>query len=261
MRTYADAGPSSGASRRRTTTSRPAARPTRRCLIPNSGENARGLGHFLLRMGGQQLAFQHSYANDLSRTVALLEQTSPARTPEIATPGWPERLVGCSLRESAGTAIPLYPGALKNQGRFDPGWLPRPCAGMGNLPVEARAAVHQPQTPAPLRLAVGGHSRRQDRHAPAAVGHLDPATKMRAARTCSGTAGIVTLWRNCAADINDTDPPRPAPAPEGHRADADAGPMDPPFSPPRQATGSSLRPAGSPASPSHTRPTTPIPPT
>jgi hypothetical protein len=29
----------------------------------------------------------------------------------------------------------------------------------------------------------------------------------RASCTCSGTAGIVTLWRNCAADIEDTDPP------------------------------------------------------
>lgn len=86
------------------------------------------LGHFLLRMGGQQLAFQNSYANDLSRTVALLEQTSPARTPEIATPDWPERLLGCSLREYVGTAILLYAGALKNQGRFDPGWLTQPQA-------------------------------------------------------------------------------------------------------------------------------------
>ena len=38
------------------------------------------------------------------------------------------------------------------------------------------------------------------------------ATKTRASRTCPGTAGIVTLWRNPAAGIKDTDPPRPAPA-------------------------------------------------
>jgi hypothetical protein len=96
---------------------------------PELGRKTPGaLGHFLLRMGGQQLAFQNSYANDLSRTVALLEQTSPARTPEIATPGWPERLLGCSLREYVGTAILLYAGALKNQGRFDPGWLTQPQA-------------------------------------------------------------------------------------------------------------------------------------
>jgi hypothetical protein len=72
------------------------------------------------------------------------------------------------------------------------------------------------------------------------------ATKSRAARTCSGTAWIVTLWRNFAADIKDADPPWPAPALEGHRAEANAGRMAPPLSPPRQATGSRLRPVGSP---------------
>jgi hypothetical protein len=41
------------------------------------------------------------------------------------------------------------------------------------------------------------------------------ATKTRTARTCSGTAGIVMLWRNSAADIKDTDPPRPASARTG----------------------------------------------
>jgi hypothetical protein len=41
------------------------------------------------------------------------------------------------------------------------------------------------------------------------------ATKARATRTCAGTAGIVTLSGTAgtsAADIKDTDPPRPAPA-------------------------------------------------
>jgi hypothetical protein len=55
------------------------------------------VGHFLLRMGSQQLTFPHSHANGLARTVALLEQTRPVVPPKIATPGWPERLLGCSL--------------------------------------------------------------------------------------------------------------------------------------------------------------------
>jgi hypothetical protein len=84
------------------------------------------LGHFLLRMGGQQLTFPQSHANDLARTVALLEQTQPVRAPKIATPGWPERLLGCSLREYVGTAILLYTSALKNQGLFDLEWLAQP---------------------------------------------------------------------------------------------------------------------------------------
>ena len=94
---------------------------------PELGQKTpQALSHFLLRMGGQQLAFQQSYANDLSRTVALLEQTSCGRAPEIATPGWPERLLGCTLQEYVGTAVLLYAGALKNQGRFDPAWLAQP---------------------------------------------------------------------------------------------------------------------------------------
>jgi hypothetical protein len=64
---------------------------------PELGQKTPGaLGHFLLRMGGQQLTFQQSYSNDLSRTVALLEQTSTARTLEAATSGWPERLLAAA---------------------------------------------------------------------------------------------------------------------------------------------------------------------
>jgi hypothetical protein len=84
------------------------------------------VGHFLLRMGGQQLTFPQSHAHDLARTVALLEQTQPVRAPKIATPGWPERLLGCSLQEYVGTAILLYTSALKNQGLFDLEWLAQP---------------------------------------------------------------------------------------------------------------------------------------
>lgn len=84
------------------------------------------VGNFLLRTGGQQLIFPQSYANDLTRTVALLEQTQPTRVPKIITPGWPERLLGCSLREYLGAAILLFASALNNQGRFDPDWLAQP---------------------------------------------------------------------------------------------------------------------------------------
>lgn len=84
------------------------------------------VGHFLLRMGGQQLIFPQSYAHDLARTVALLEQTQPTKAPRIATPGWPERLLGCSLREYVGAAILLYAGAVKHEGRFDPETLSLP---------------------------------------------------------------------------------------------------------------------------------------
>lgn len=59
------------------------------------------LGHFLLRMGGQQLTFPQSHANDLTRTVALLEQTQPVKPPKIATPGWPD---DCSVAACGNTS-------------------------------------------------------------------------------------------------------------------------------------------------------------
>jgi hypothetical protein len=73
------------------------------------------------------------------------------------------------------------------------------------------------------------------------------ATKSRAARTCSGTAGIVTLWRDSAADIKDTEPPRPRKGTAnngGRRTDA-------PSTPP--AASSHRPPAWLPGSPAHPR--------
>jgi hypothetical protein len=77
------------------------------------------VGNFLLRLAGEQLTFQQSILNDLARTAALLEQTTPRKTLRTVSPGWPERLLGCKLKEYVGTAILLYTGALRNAGTFD----------------------------------------------------------------------------------------------------------------------------------------------
>jgi hypothetical protein len=84
------------------------------------------IGHFLLRIAGEQLTFQQAILNDLSRPVALLEQTAPRKPLTVATSGWPERLLGCTLQEYAGAAILLHTGALRNSGTFDLDWLSQP---------------------------------------------------------------------------------------------------------------------------------------
>lgn len=84
------------------------------------------VGHFLLRIAGEQLTFQHSILNDLSRPVALLEQTTPRKALKVATSGWPQRLFGCTLQDYVGTAILLHTGALRNAGTFDLQWLAQP---------------------------------------------------------------------------------------------------------------------------------------
>jgi hypothetical protein len=93
------------------------------------------VGHFLLRIGGEQLAFQQAVLNDLSRPVALLEQTTPRKALTVATDGWAERRLGSSLQDYVGAAIQLHTGALKNGGTLTP---PGTCApGPARLPRSA----------------------------------------------------------------------------------------------------------------------------
>jgi hypothetical protein len=94
---------------------------------PELGRGGReAVGHFLLRTGGEQLAFQQAVLNDLSRPVALLEQTTARKALTVATDGWAERLFGCTLQDYVGAAILLHTGALKNAGTFDLEWLSQP---------------------------------------------------------------------------------------------------------------------------------------
>lgn len=87
--------------------------------------DAQGLANFFLRIGGQQLSYQQPLFNDLSRTVALFEQTTPARPLNSITQDarWALELLGCSLREYVGTAILLHTSAWRNAGTFSRAWL------------------------------------------------------------------------------------------------------------------------------------------
>lgn len=90
-----------------------------------AGESG-AVGRFLLRLGAQQHTFQQRPFNDLSRTLALFEQTQPARPTRIIKPGWAETLLGCSLSEYVGAAFLLHTSALRNEGTFDLAWLRQP---------------------------------------------------------------------------------------------------------------------------------------
>ena len=94
---------------------------------PELGIGKQGaVGHFMLRVAGEQLTFQQSVYNDLSRPVALFEQTAPRRTLEVADSGWPSRLLGCTLQQYVATAIMLHTSALKKSGTFGLEWLTQP---------------------------------------------------------------------------------------------------------------------------------------
>ncbi|MFD4833324.1 hypothetical protein ACFWPV_26230 [Streptomyces uncialis] len=81
---------------------------------------------WFLRVSGEQLTFQESGLKDLTRTAALFEQTTPARTPTCLVDGWAEDLLGCSLSDYVGVTQLLHVSAQCNEGRFDPAWLDQP---------------------------------------------------------------------------------------------------------------------------------------
>lgn len=95
-------------------------------LMARDKASAESVASWLLRVAGEQFAYQESGFNDLARTAALFDQTSPARTPACLVAGWDEELLGCSLSEYVGVTQLLQVSALQNEGRFDPAWLSQP---------------------------------------------------------------------------------------------------------------------------------------
>lgn len=80
------------------------------------------LRDFMMRLGGEQMAFQAPEFAALARTAALYLHTPfPARLqPRCMVPGWDTEVFGCSLPDYVGTAQLLWGCALFNAGRFDP---------------------------------------------------------------------------------------------------------------------------------------------
>lgn len=82
---------------------------------------------FFLRLSAEQMAFQQPALNELARTVALFEQTTPSdQLTVLGRPEWAKTLFGHSLRDYVGTGFLLHVGAVKNQGTFQTGWLDQP---------------------------------------------------------------------------------------------------------------------------------------
>ncbi|WP_149182617.1 hypothetical protein [Streptomyces sp. TRM49041] len=80
------------------------------------------LRDFMMRLGGEQMAFQAPEFFSLARTAALYLHTPfPAhRQPRCMVPGWDTEVFGCPLPDYVGTAQLLWGCALFNTGRFDP---------------------------------------------------------------------------------------------------------------------------------------------
>ncbi|MFD5765404.1 hypothetical protein ACFWIN_06230 [Streptomyces sp. NPDC127049] len=83
------------------------------------GERLEG---FLLRLAGQQFVWQEPEFNELARPVALFRHTTAADPgkAKVITPGWDERLLGCSISDYVGVAQMLWGAAKAQGGRFDP---------------------------------------------------------------------------------------------------------------------------------------------
>ena len=78
---------------------------------------------FLLRLAGQQLVWQEPEFSELSRSIALLQQTTPTKALKVVEPGWDSNLLGCSVTDYVGVAQLLFGAATTMDGRFDPAWL------------------------------------------------------------------------------------------------------------------------------------------
>ena len=78
---------------------------------------------FLLRLAGQQLVWQEPEFSELSRSIALLQQTTPTMTLKAFQPGWDTQLLGCPLTDYVGVAQLLFGAATNMDGRFVPKWL------------------------------------------------------------------------------------------------------------------------------------------
>lgn len=79
--------------------------------------------NLFLRMAGEQLAYNLPPQATISRSVAMLEQTVPSRTPRIMRTGWAQELLGGSLADFVGTGFLLQTACGPNVGLFDLSWV------------------------------------------------------------------------------------------------------------------------------------------
>ncbi|HRN29606.1 MAG TPA: hypothetical protein PK890_07905, partial [Terrimesophilobacter sp.] len=79
----------------------------------------------LARILAQQAPYQRASMLELARPVALFEQTAfkPDYQPRVMTPGWGERVLGCSVSEWVSVGFALY-AAMKNGSHYPFDWEP-----------------------------------------------------------------------------------------------------------------------------------------
>lgn len=78
---------------------------------------------FLLRKAGEQLTWQFSDFQTMSRTIALFNQTASNRTLRCLVAGWDTAVFGFPLKDYIGTAQLVWFSALKCAGYFDPAFF------------------------------------------------------------------------------------------------------------------------------------------
>lgn len=85
-----------------------------------------GLANYMLRLIYQQFRYRASPWTTISRTLAVLEQTTPTRQPKVIRPGWDRDLLGASLQDYFNVVFLTHVWAAKNQGKIDLGLLDQP---------------------------------------------------------------------------------------------------------------------------------------
>jgi hypothetical protein len=81
------------------------------------------VANLLLRLASEQLAYNLPPQATISRSVAMLEQTVPSKTPKIMHTGWAEELLGGSVGDFVGTGFLLQTACGPNTGLFDLSWV------------------------------------------------------------------------------------------------------------------------------------------
>lgn len=90
--------------------------------LHGNDDDAVRLRDFMMRISGEQMAWQSPEHVSLARTAALYLHTPfPShRQPRWMTAGWDTEVFGCSLTDYVGTAQLLWTSAMHSAGRFDP---------------------------------------------------------------------------------------------------------------------------------------------
>lgn len=92
---------------------------------PQLSDKNDGVAGFFLR-NAEQLEYQLPLQPEMSRAVALLQNTTPIRPTKVIVPGWDQELFGCDLTTFISAGHLLHVAAISNSGRYSPAWLDSP---------------------------------------------------------------------------------------------------------------------------------------